>query len=260
MFNPLYRISILRGACFLIIALTLITSPFPVKSLSEWSDDFEDGNLDDWDVWGINWTNNPILPSNAKMIVEDGVLKPVNTKSYFWAYACHESTNAFGTWSFDWLPSTNQNSEFVSFIGDDTNWINVTEFYSNSYFLWLNTGASSTIPGIDLHKHVGTNLNIKIKSHYGENYAGEWHHVVITRESDGIFKIYLDDELVIEEVDTDVTVSEEFCFSTAGDAQYDNIQVSEEVKDPTNEESSFASPIIILFTILAIPIISKMRK
>ncbi|MHA2251175.1 MAG: transcriptional regulator [Candidatus Kariarchaeaceae archaeon] len=230
--------------CIFLVFACLLLSPSNVQAEIIWSDNFDDDNLDDWDVWGINWTSNPILPSNASMIVEAGVLKSNNTKPNFWAYACHESNNTQGTWSFDWLPATNQRQDFVSFISDinETDWINVTEFYSNTYFLWLNTGVSSSIPGIDLHKHVGTNLNIKVESHYTGDISEDWHHIDISRDNTGLIKIYLDDVLVINAIDNDVTESELFCFSTSGDAQYDNIVVKD---TPISDEPS--NPWLVFF-------------
>ena len=64
-----------------------------------WSDDFDDGNIDDWETMGVNWTN-PAEPADvpANFTLVDGSLRATGDYD---SQASHASTVTTGTWSFD---------------------------------------------------------------------------------------------------------------------------------------------------------------
>ncbi|MHA2254117.1 MAG: hypothetical protein ACXAD7_27465, partial [Candidatus Kariarchaeaceae archaeon] len=210
----------------------------------QFSDDFDDGDLQGWDLWGWNWTTPNITEWEGSMVNDDGVLTSANPQSSMWSFACKETGIEYGTWSFDWLPSATNDQDFISFVdGEQSDWLNAneTDTYAYGYFLWLNAVGSNS-PGIDLQKHVGTNTNQNVGSFYASESLEGWHEIDVTRGTDGLFKIYFDNELVIENVDTEVpsdkTFPGEICFGIDGDSSFDNIRISDTVDIPSSGSSS----------------------
>ncbi|MHA2168825.1 MAG: hypothetical protein ACXAB7_02830 [Candidatus Kariarchaeaceae archaeon] len=244
-----------------VVSLVLITSTLSVHAETVFSDDFDDGNLQGWDLWGWNWTTSVIYEWEGSMINDNGILTAENPQNGMWSYACQESTVAYGTWSFDWLPSATNGQDFVSFISEDSwDWVNRTQIKTaNSYYLWLNPGNAGVIQGIQLQKHSGTVLNANVGTYSAPEVLEGWHSIDVTRTSNGQFKIFFDDELVIEEIDTDVTESAKFCFGLDGDSAFDNVRISDSV-DKQDDESSLDFPVTLLIGIFALPVVLRRRK
>ncbi|MHA2033016.1 MAG: hypothetical protein ACW99Q_26910, partial [Candidatus Kariarchaeaceae archaeon] len=216
---------------FVIYFGIIFPSVYSVQAGKVFSDDFDDGDLEGWDLWGWNWTTPIIYEWEGSMINDNGILTSENPQNGMWSYACQESTVAYGTWSFDWLPSAINARDFVSFISEDTwDWVNSTQIKTAySYYLWLNPGNAGVIQGIQLQKHSGTTLDVNVGTYTALEGLEGWHSLDVTRTINGQFKIFIDGELVIEETDTDVTESTKFCFGLDGDSAFDNVRISDSV-------------------------------
>ncbi|MHA2168826.1 MAG: transcriptional regulator [Candidatus Kariarchaeaceae archaeon] len=211
------------------------------------TDDFDDGDLEGWDLWGWNWTTPIIYAWEGSMINDNGILTSENPQNGMWSYACQESTVVYGTWSFDWLPSATNARDFVSFISEDSwDWVNSTQIKTAyGYYLWLNPGNAGVIQGIQLQKHSGTALDVNVGTYTALEGLEGWHSLDITRTINGQFKIFVDGELVIEETDTDITESTKFCFGLDGDSAFDNVRIS----DSIDIHLSGGSPNVFLYVI-----------
>ena len=63
-----------------------------------WSDNFDDEDISDWQLFVHNLTANPDTLEPGNSTAEGGVLRHIGVE---WSYAGHNSSVAFGTWSFD---------------------------------------------------------------------------------------------------------------------------------------------------------------
>jgi len=74
--------------CFLLVAFI----PIPTYAAKVWSDDFDDGNYDDWTV------------TEGAFTCADGYLKATEYADEYgqWSGICYNSTVVSGTWSFDY--------------------------------------------------------------------------------------------------------------------------------------------------------------
>jgi hypothetical protein len=81
----------------------------------DWQDDFDDGNLDDWTVSGISWTQDHgwdiwdgdcSVDDNQMQFDEVSLWEEWVTNKQVYNYSClsHSTTIANGTWSFDIYP------------------------------------------------------------------------------------------------------------------------------------------------------------
>ncbi|MHA2033017.1 MAG: family 16 glycoside hydrolase [Candidatus Kariarchaeaceae archaeon] len=231
-----------------------------MKSDTVFSDDFDDGDLEGWDLWGWNWTTPIIYEWDGSIINDDGILTSENPQPGMWSYACQESNLVSGTWSFDWRASTTDFSDFFGFMFESIpDWVNNNgTLTANGYFLQLNPGGRKIIQGIQLQKHVGTSLNVNIDTFHATEEFDGWHNIVVTRNSDGLFKIFFDDELVIEKTDTDISKSTSFCIGIESNSAFDNIRISDTIDEP-GEESSLNFPALLLIGIFVLPLIKKKK-
>ena len=94
---------------FFLLLLTitpLVFSPTPVSAAITWSDDFNDGNYDGWTIKGLY---GPIDGESISWSDTAGKAEIVNDELRFtgqqlfrnFTYAVHESSVAYGNWSFD---------------------------------------------------------------------------------------------------------------------------------------------------------------
>jgi hypothetical protein len=180
---------------------------FPCKAATVWSDDFNDGNYNEWTVM------------NGTFIVEDGMLKTGPGDYNLIVHPSYGPTT--GTWSFD----ISGIGTGIVFIGTypisygiapvPQTGFTITSASTGTYFIlrkWLNgTSISSTPPT------------------FGAS-ASLWQHINVTRNSDGRICIYDNGTLVIDYVDNSViSTSDYFSFWSARPAIIDNIVVSDTV-------------------------------
>ena len=102
----------------------------PSQELS-WSDDFEDGNFDDWLTYGGR-AGEEKLPGNFTII--DGALF---AQGPLWNYAFQDSEVVTGTWSLDIYLVDRGNEVLVSFIVENHT---LDGYWKNSYIIEFYTG------------------------------------------------------------------------------------------------------------------------
>jgi hypothetical protein len=138
-----------------------------------WSDDFDDGDLDGWDVWY----------QKGLYSVDDGVLT-IKTGGDLY----QESTVLNGTWSFDlYFDNNSETTHEFRFTEGTYNFQNLEVKQAQNTQIWITTQRDDgdAIPSyVDL----------------GERLS-DWHHIDITREDIGLIKVYLDGEFILEHFD-----------------------------------------------------------
>lgn len=137
-----------------------------------WSDDFEDGNLDGWDIF-----------YQGNFVAENGALSSKGEGDIY-----HLSTVLSGTWSFDlYLISDYGLTHEVQFTEGGTNYQMISVQNLPNTQIWISTQ-------IDPEDARATTIDL------GEILTG-WHHFDITRESSGLIKVYLDGQYLLEHSD-----------------------------------------------------------
>jgi hypothetical protein len=203
-----------------------------ILSAEVWSDDFDDGEISDWQVFNVNWSANPcyLLPSSCdNFSLTGGELQAVGPE---WNFAGHNSSIAYGTWSFDIdIQMPEEYDHFaVGFICEQFNddWLTLgsagdgyaLSFYpSNESY----SGRISLIRGSHDHGHIG------IDQYYPAESLLGWKHIIITRDPSGQFYVYLDNSLILEANNQYYTTSERFYFLTRSNPRLDNITVSDTI-------------------------------
>jgi hypothetical protein len=199
----------------------------PVLAAEVWSDNFDDEDVSDWELFTVNHTANPdsLLPANVT--VEGGVLRLVGIE---WAYAGYNSSVAYGTWTFD-LDIQDPVDEYHFSV------IFASEVFNDE---WLTEGSLGEAYGLVFYTHDGQEDRIRLarlshdEGHFTfnqyliDNLEG-WKHFVITRSLSGIFAVYMDGVLILDGINTYHTTSERFYICGHGGPAIDNITVYDDI-------------------------------
>ena len=187
----------------------LVASLFPTPSSAQlvWQDDFEDRNLEGWTV------------SYGDFTVENGTLTFEEIERQPMGRVYHPSTGAYGSWSFDIF------GKFwhVDFIAD-------SDFLTYIYGYVFGTKLDPE-PGFEFYKIL--NASVETIGKYDADISDDWHHVNITRNTEGHFEVYIDRELVMQGTDASIMTSSFFIYHTRmNGSAIDNIEVVTERYTP----------------------------
>ncbi|MFW9808186.1 MAG: hypothetical protein ACFFE6_02290 [Candidatus Thorarchaeota archaeon] len=211
------------------IGATKTVGPISRATPSEivWSDNFDDENISDWQIFKVNHTASPdtLIPGNTT--AEGGVLRHLETE---WSYAGHNSSVAFGTWTFDvdiQIPVDEYHFSiaFISEIFDDD---------------WLTYETVGEAYGVTIYLHEGGNQEIRLTK--GNHETGSsalgayvvsnligWNNIMVTRDHSGHFWVYRNGDFIIYGKDLQYTTSERFYFLSHGGPAIDNLTVSDTI-------------------------------
>jgi len=177
-----------------------------------WSDDFNDGDYDGWDVDLGGWS------------AADNIMRATASD---WNAVHHSSTVSNGTWSFDVYHMGSDGIEvwfICNTLGGPYNM--ATDGYQvaldqsrGAFELWKRTGYDPDI-------------STKIDSYSIPGGPEGWWHIAVTRDSEGRIRAYLNGTLRLEAVDTLFNTSSYFCLNTFNTQAVDNIVVNTEVTPP----------------------------
>lgn len=194
------------------------TDDFTTSQIVSWSDDFEDGNYDDWITFGGAYQGEE-LPSNFTII--DGAL--FGQEESF-NHAFHDSEVITGTWSVD-LYVINRDDHEVSITFISKNYT-LQDGDTDGYYV-------SLFPGPHGYWE-NDGLNLAQSKAFDFHYAatGEingWQHLDITRDNYGQVCVYLNDTFYVSAIYNEVTESTIFGFSGWGGTGFDNVTVTNNV-------------------------------
>jgi hypothetical protein len=189
----------------------------------EWSEDFNDGNLDGWEIRG-NWSAASKYaqafhdPEQGEYlnVYKDGRLR-------------YPSQIAYGTWSFDLYLKDDKYIlfTFLRFGSSEE------EKGHNDYYFEIKPTKQNS--GFYLGRHVNssTELDYRLLAQkiVPRDLTEQWMHIDITRDRDGRIYIYRDGSLELKVLNNENEISEWFGIYSDPDGSYiDNITVSNTVE------------------------------
>ena len=174
---------------------------------SVWYDTFDDKELDGWETELLDWDlSDAFTGESAEFDVSNG------------------------TWSFDVNIVNTPDEHFYVFLMTD-DWADYPG-KAYSYDLIFITEAGDLEPdsqgGVVLFKRPGWRSKWDTIGEWSstEEITG-WHHIDVTRDPDGVFDVYLDDELIIhvEDEAPEFDVFSTFRFEASSGPEIDNVVV-----------------------------------
>jgi hypothetical protein len=182
-----------------------------------WSDNFDDGNMDGWYTHEVSGQ-----PPNFTIV--DGVVFSEHGEDLL-NVAIHESSVAYGTWSFDIYINRITGVEIIETAEFGTNY--TQDGYEVIFATEPRGGVgSASIQLHELYATSDTTWGYNRLDYHLMNPVG-WHHVDVTRDNTGYFCVYLNGTPMLEAIDNTVTTSNGFAFAFAG--AFDNVVVSDSV-------------------------------
>lgn len=184
--------------------LFFLIQPHTCNAVVVWTEDFSDGNLDDWTI------------SMGNFSATDNTLRATDLG---WNFAIHDSNVAYGTWSFDVHVTETPDDHFyvyiISYLGSNYRFSIFTDVFpgwtdGDEYTLLRETG-TTTIP---------------IAEYIPAGDITGWVHFDVHRNATGYFSVYINNVLRMEVQDNDITQSSTFQFGTQIGPGIDNILVS----------------------------------
>jgi hypothetical protein len=195
--------------------------------ITVWSDNFDDGNLDGWEIIGHDWisgTSYNLWTGNASVVNNQ---LWINGSGSLYTVAGYPSSVTHGKWSFD---INFKNMVRVSFASNN----NVTDYT-------LSSGSDFTLLLSD------DSLQLTKRSDGNEQYLGlvsaagiseYWQHVDITKDISNRILVYVNDTLQFNVTDDEVSKSLHFKLISNWVAGLDNVTVSDlEIVTPTTTTS-----------------------
>ena len=213
-----------------ILIATLILQP-TVQAAEVWSDNFDDGNFDEWTVhYGVLSAENYVLAANTSLNFQD-YGEGVDVSDF--DRISHSSSILTGTWSFD--------VSFNHTMAQGTSYVHgwgIVEIYfiANTTDTTVMSGMSISIHSRDsawsfvlatLEGGVYTDSKI-FAFGSGVYFELKWTHVEITRYSSGLVQAFINGTKRLELTDTEVESSEYLVYSSARSSAIDNVMVNDE--------------------------------
>jgi hypothetical protein len=207
-----------------------------------WTEDFEDPPFDDWYLERYEVINGTAYPSQEPPpSITNGMLQmPYGSRDDEWdAFgAIRNSTLAYGSWSFDLYVTPGLNhTPFCGFHPVSNRVLNSSGLaisdppYYRGYYLLLGEVTPDGTPRVEFRRLLsGTDSRI-----YDYRLATPFngsHHVDITRDLSGTWRIYIDNQFLYSVVDNAITASERVVITNVlGDPAFDNITLAETFTD-----------------------------
>ncbi|MFW9921462.1 MAG: hypothetical protein ACFFED_17820 [Candidatus Thorarchaeota archaeon] len=190
-----------------------------VTSETDWSDDFNDEDISDWEVFGLDWSQSPIATAEANFTLTGGVLRAVGSNM---SLAVRDSTIGYGTWTFD--VDVQKPEGFDRFgVAMMSSWTPEGDS-ENAYFLSIEKSNETPSGTVRFAKNEEGELTQFLTERTIDNLQG-WKHFVVTREQTGQFYVYMNGTLILDVIDTSYTTLEKFGFFAHGNPAIDNVVV-----------------------------------
>jgi len=217
-------------AGFTVFALCIAICTTTANATVIWEDTFDDPNLPDWTTFAYESpTSSVIVEGNFS--AGSGILEVLDDDLNF---ARHNSTVNVGTWSFDMFVPDDEDARGAMYVYIMSNGARPIPTYPSDF---IAVGAWTQFVGATWQFIVWTlkGFNAIIHSRIYKDPMQGWHHIDISRTSDGHFYVYFNGTLEDEFTNNNVTVStylEFYCYSATG-AAIDNLVVDDELKLPS---------------------------
>ena len=198
-----------------------------IPSAEVWSDNFDDEDISDWQLFAVNGTTIPDTLQEGNTSAEGGVMRH---DGRLWTYAGHNSSVAYGTWIFD-IDIQDPINEFhfsILFISEiyDEQWLSA-EAFGDCYCIVFYTNEYDD-HDIVLMRRSLDEASFNLDSYTTESIIG-WKNIIITRELTGQIYVYMDGNLILGGNDMRYSSSKRFYFSSKGGPAIDNVSVSDAI-------------------------------
>lgn len=222
------------------VGLTVV-QPYTCSAALVWTENFDDGTLDDWTV------------TQGSFTAADNTLRATGAA---WNFAIHSSPVAYGTWIFDVDATETPDDHFyvyiMSYLGSNYRF----SIFTDAFPGW-SVGDEFTL----LKQQGGTTVPIAEYVPVGDITG--WYHFEVHRNETGHFEIYINDILRMEVTDNDITQSSSFQFGTQIGPGIDNIEIHDLTEDPSTPPPGipgFPWPTIFIAISLAIGVVILLRQ
>ena len=216
--------------CSMLAVLLLIAVYTPIPSLAAevWSDDFDDGNLNGWQI-----LTGGFDVSDGYANGSESDYNPMYHYHNFFNTMNRSSTVVVGTWSFDLFPPPNLYYSMwnvvrirpgVHFISAG-NYSAFTEPSHSGYALKMDNGEN---PVFRLMKIINCS-DYLLAFYVTEKGYNEWFHIDITRNDDSELNVWIDGEHAMRFTDTDYSESTNLIVDVIQYMCIDNVTVSDTI-------------------------------
>lgn len=223
-------------------------SPPACRSAVVWTEDFDDPNLDGWEIWGMNYTE-PAGPLPPNYSVSEDMLRFQGLTNH-WTIASYNTTLGVGTWSFDLdVQDQFRHHFYVAFFGgywdnDSIAWPDWQPSVPYEYGIAPFTDAYSRWDSeFVLYRASPGRGSFDTLARYSPPEMIGWHHIDITRDASGLFNVYLNGTLCMSATSTLYTTTECFKIYSGVGPAIDNIVVQDTII-PSTDPLPF-DPVII---------------
>lgn len=225
-------IQLIAGLAMMVLCIS--TCATTSNAAVVWSEDFEEGPLDDWTLYGYTDYINETewVKTEGNFSVADGTLKVLDDEVNI---ARHDSDVTVGTWSFDmYIPNDDYAAIYVEIMSNGTyEYFGATNesFVAVGYWNDPDPGNAKFI----VWEWVGDDW--EIFSNIILDPLEGWHHIDVTRTSGGYFEFHFDGVLPTQAIppanftNNDVTSStylQFYCQNGSG-AAIDNLVVRDDI-------------------------------
>jgi len=212
--------------CSIALSISLVSAD------TVWFDNFDDKDTDGWETEVLDWDLDDAFTGDvAEFDTSDGTLKaPGETPGNIWYLATYNSGQDVGTWMFDVeILDTPWEHFYVFLMADD--WENYPR-KAYSYDIVISTEHGYPEPdsmgAIALFKRNGWSAQWDTIGEWStsEEIVGK-HQIIVLRDADGVFDVYLNDELIMQVEDSEPVfdVFSTFRFEAPSGPSIDNVVV-----------------------------------
>ncbi len=205
-----------------------------------WQDNFDDPNLPGWTTFAYETAiSNVIVEGNFS--AESGILTVLDDDLNF---ARHNSIVNVGTWSFDMFVPDIEVVEGAIYVYIMSNGSRAIPTYPSD-FIAIGAWKQGVMPSWNFISWTLKGFQSIIHSSITRDPVQGWHHIDISRTSDGHFYIYFNGTFEDDFTYNDVTTStylEFYCYSANG-AAIDNLVVNDTPIEPTLTPTTTSPPL-----------------
>ena len=247
---------------FLLIIAFMFLSIISVKAETVWYDNFDDNEADGWEMDKLDFDADPIFVGTTEFDTSAGTLKVSGGQTWDWLLATHDSHVDIGTWMFDINIVDTPGEHFYIFLMSDDWATYPTKAFSydlviSTYVGFPNTDSRGAISLFKRNGWRAQQVDLGPIWSSTEKIVG-WHKIIITRDPDGVFDVYLNPEgldaepiIHVEDKDPVFGLYSTFRFEANPGPEIDNVVVLDtydfesaiawtEPKEPVFEMSNLA--------------------
>ncbi|MFX1559378.1 MAG: hypothetical protein ACFFBL_02205, partial [Promethearchaeota archaeon] len=172
---------LIAGSTMLVLCISICITTSNATTI--WEDNFENESLPGWTFYGWEGVSSPVK-TEGNFSAADGTLKALDDDINV---ARHDSTVNVGTWKFDmYVPDDADGSVYLEFMSNGADHLELSNSSVMIVGAWLNEGRFMVWSMVGTSVHVSKNIHIPLQG---------WHHLEVSRTSDGHFYVWFNGTL-----------------------------------------------------------------